>query len=140
MSGNKPELEALRAMINKAYTKLAAARNDIEHSFFEDSSSRAYYGVFHAVSAVLASKGLSFSSHAKTLGAFNREFVKTGIFPSDTFRKIQRLFEDRQTGDYDWRQSIEEETARKDLIDAEWILAKCKEYLEKETGQLLQEE
>lgn len=140
MSGNTPKIEALRAMVNKAYTKLTVAGNDIEHGFYGDSSSRACYGAFHAISAVLAYKGLSFSSHAKTLGAFNREYVKTGVFPSDTFRKIQRLFEDRQTGDYDWSRSIEKETAEQDLANAEWLIAKCREYLEETTGQLLRDE
>jgi len=134
MNEYKPTHEVLRGMMNKANEKLAAAKMDIKTGFFGDASSRAYYAAFHAVSAILASHGLTFSSHAQTLGTFNREFVKTGIFPSDSFRKVQRLFEDRQVADYDWNRSVDKETAEKDVADAEWLVNECRSYLERRTG------
>jgi len=111
----------------------------MESGFFGDACSRAYYAAFHAVSAVLAHHGLAFSSHAQTLAAFNREFVKTAVFPRDTFRKLQRLFEDRQQADYDWTRDVDKQTARKDLDDAQWLVDACTEYLEKIIGQPLQD-
>lgn len=129
--------EVLRAILKKAQDKLATARKDMEYEFYADVASRAYYGAFHAVTAVLAERGLSYTSHGQTIGAFNREFVKTGIFPPDTFRKLQRLFEDRQVGDYDWSVSIDNETAAKDIDEAEWLVDACIEYLEKKVGQSL---
>lgn len=134
MSDYQPTPEVLKAMLNKADEKLAVAKKDFELGFYGDTASRAYYAAFHAVSAVLAEKGLSFSSHAQLLGAFNREFVKTGVFPSDTFRKIQRLLEDRQVADYDWSLKVDKETAAKDLADAQWLVTACQEYLEKQKG------
>jgi uncharacterized protein (UPF0332 family) len=74
---------------------------------------------------------LSFSSHSQAIGAFNREFVKTGVFPGDTARKIQRLFEDRQTADYDWSIHVDEATASEDVRDAEWLVKACREYIGK---------
>ena len=103
----------------------------MELGYYGDAASRAYYAVFHAISAVLAKKGLTFSSHAQTIGTFNREFVKSGIFPSDTYRKVQRLFEDRQTADYDWNLNLDKNTAKKDIRDAEWLVGICREYVEK---------
>ena len=137
MKENQSNIESLRAMLEKAFGKLATARKDLEYGYFDDVCSRAYYGAFHAVSAVLAEKGLAFSSHAQTLGAFNREFVKSGIFTADTFRKLQRLYEDRQTGDYDLSRNIDRETAKKDLVDAEWLIDTCRKYLEEKVGQPL---
>ncbi|MFC1783320.1 HEPN domain-containing protein [Planctomycetota bacterium] len=137
MNEHRATPEALRAMLKKARDKLTTARKDIEFEFYADAASRSYYGAFHAVSAVLAEQGLSYTSHAQTLGAFNREFVKTGIFPPDTFRKLQRLFEDRQVGDYDWSVSIDKETAAKDIDEAEWLVDACIEYLEEKIGQSL---
>lgn len=116
-------------MISKAEEKLAAARRDFAAGAYGDVASRAYYAVYHAIIAVLASKGFAFSSHAQTLGAFNREYVKTGLFPRDSFRKIQRLFEDRQAADYDWRAAIDQKTARIDLEDAISLVEACKAYL-----------
>ena len=86
---------------------------------------------------MLAERGLAFSSHAMTLGTFNREFVKPGIFPPDTFRKLQRLYEDRQISDYDWSRNLDQETAQKDIDDAEWLVDICLQHLEKNLGQSL---
>jgi uncharacterized protein (UPF0332 family) len=66
---------------------------------------------------------------AQTLGAFNREFVKTGIFPPDTYKKIQRLFEDRQAGDYDWKNKINRKTAENDLAAAAEVVTLCRKQL-----------
>lgn len=131
--------QALRAMLKKAQQKMDAARKDMESGFFGDACSRAYYAAFHAISAVLAHQGMAFSSHAQTLAAFNREFVKTEVFPSDTFRKLQRLFEDRQLADYDWMREVDKKTAQKNLDDAQWLVDACTEYLEKTLGQPLRD-
>ena len=109
--------------------KLNAAKRDLKDGFYGKAASRAYYAVFHAVCAVLAGQGLSFSSHSQAIGAFNRELVKTGVFPSDTARKIQRLFEDRRTADYDWSIHVDEATANEDVRDAAWLVDACREHL-----------
>jgi len=135
MTKYQPSPEVLQAMFNKSLVKIASARIDLKEGLFDDAASRAYYAAFHAISAVLAQRGRTFSSHGQLLGAFNREFVKTNEFPPDTYRRLQRLFEDRQTGDYDWAAQIDEETAKQDLEDAEQIIELCRKYLEKATGQ-----
>ena len=134
MTKYQPTPEVLQAMFEKALEKMTTARKDLANGFLSDAVSRAYYAAFHATAAVLAQRGLIFSSHAQLLGAFNREFVKTKMFPSDAFRKLQRLFDDRQTADYDWSIRIDTETAKQDLKDAEQIIDLCKKYLEKATG------
>jgi uncharacterized protein (UPF0332 family) len=97
--------------------------------FDGEASSRAYYAVFHAITAVLATRGLAFSSHAQTIGAFNREFVKTGLFPSGTTRILQRLFEDRQVADYEWIVSVDRQTAREDVANAQTLVEACAQYV-----------
>jgi len=139
MNQRRASPDALRAMLKKAQQKLAAAYKDMESGFFGEACSRAYYAAFHAVSAVLAHHGLSFSSHAQTLAAFNREFIKTAVFPPNTFRKLQRLFEDRQTADYDWTREVDKQTAQKDLDDTQWLVDACAKYLEKALGQSLRD-
>jgi uncharacterized protein (UPF0332 family) len=81
------------------------------------------------MTAALFSREMVFSSHAQTIGAFNRDFVKTGIFPREFTRMIQSLFEDRQAGDYDviWR--IDKATAQADIGHAEMICSSIETYL-----------
>jgi len=129
MTERRLSVEMLRAAMAKAREKLDAAQRDLDGGFAGEASSRAYYGVFHALRAVLASRGLAFSSHAQTIGAFNREFVKSSLFPADTTRKLQRLFEDRQMADYDWAASVDAATASDDVSDARLIIEACERYL-----------
>jgi uncharacterized protein (UPF0332 family) len=75
MTGFQASPDVLTAMLAKADGKLKVARKNMEDGFLGDVSSRSYYAAFHAISAVLASKGLTFSSHAQAIGAFNKEFI-----------------------------------------------------------------
>ena len=68
---------------------------------------------------------------AQVIGAFNREFVKTGLLEAEAFRKLQRLFADRHVGDYDASSSIDEERATRAVDDARWLLERCAALLEK---------
>ena len=83
----------LSAMLDKARRKLAAAQRAFDAGDWDDTSSRAYYAAFHAVAAVLRARNLVYSSHAQTLGAFNRECVLTGVFPREFAQALTRLFE-----------------------------------------------
>jgi uncharacterized protein (UPF0332 family) len=127
---NEMQREAAATVLAKASRTLEAARNAIAHDFFDDASSRAYYAAFHAVTAALASRGLSFSSHGQVMGAFNREFVKTGRSSAESFQKIKRLFEHRQVGDYSATMSIDRQTAEQDVADAQWLIAECKRLID----------
>jgi uncharacterized protein (UPF0332 family) len=114
-----PEVAGLLA---HARAKLQAARVLLEADAPGDAASRAYYAAFHAVSAALLARGLAFSSHSQVLGAFNRDFVHAGDFPRDFTAILTRLFEDRQTGDYDPASPLETADAERDVRDAERIV------------------
>lgn len=133
MTADNLSAENLSAMMAKATEKLSAAERELSGGFYGEAASRAYYAVFHALSAVLATQGLSFSSHSQTLGGFNKHFVKTEIFPIGTTRKLQRLFEDRQIADYDWIHTVDAETAEEDVNAASEIVKACGEYIKSST-------
>ncbi len=117
------------AIIAKAKDKLKTSCIDFQHEQYDDAVSRAYYAVFHMITAALYLKGMVFSSHAQTIGAFNKEYVKAGIFPRSYTRFIQDLFDDRQTGDYDIISRIDREAAEKDVQKAEEICKEVEDYL-----------
>ena len=123
---------SLRGMLDKAAEKLTRAEQDLSDGFPGEASSRTYYAVFHAITAVLATRGLSFSSHMQTIGAFNREFVKSGIFELNTTRTLQHLFEHRQIADYDWASSVDAQTAAEDVAAAQTLVNLCREYVERQ--------
>jgi uncharacterized protein (UPF0332 family) len=91
----------LTALLTLADEKLRAARLLVEGGAWGDASSRAYYAAFHAISAALLWRVETYSRHAQVLGAFNKAFVHTGLFPKEFTALLTRLFENRQSGDYD---------------------------------------
>jgi uncharacterized protein (UPF0332 family) len=118
-----------KLMLEKSESKLKTARIDFENGQYGDSISRSYYAVFHAISAVLFHRNLVFSYHSQVIGAFNKEFVKEGIFPKSFTAIIQGLFADRQTGDYDVIDIIDKVAAEAGLRDATHIVNAINEYL-----------
>ena len=124
------QIETIKLMLAKARDQIDSARIMLENGRFDDSVSRSYYAVFHAISAALYSKELSYSTHSQVIGAFNREFVKNGIFPSSFTKMIKRMFNECQTGDYDFDSCIDEETARESLENAATIISGIERYLE----------
>jgi uncharacterized protein (UPF0332 family) len=109
-------------LLTHARAKLDAARVLLGARAPGDAASRAYYAAFHAVSAALLARGQAFSSHAQVLGAFNRDFVHAGTFPREFTAILARLFEDRQTGDYDATTSLDAGEAERDVQDAQRIV------------------
>lgn len=124
------DITIIKEMLAKARQKLKTALTNLEHEEYDDSVSRSYYAVFHAISAMLMSKGLHFSSHAKTIGAFNKEFIKTKEI-SLVSRTIEKLFSERQIGDYDIQSYLDADVAKEDLKEAKKIVTACEKYLAK---------
>lgn len=127
---HQADIVTIKEMLNKSRKKLKTALTNLEHEEYDDSVSRSYYGVFHAISAVLLSKGFHFSTHAQTIGSFNREFVKTEEIPVLT-KTIEKLFSERQIGDYDFQSCLDSATAKENLEEAEKIIDACEIYLAK---------
>ncbi len=90
------------ALIKKARRYLKSAEILLKDEDFESSVSRTYYAMFYCAEAALLTKNLSFSSHKGVISAFGEHFVKTDIFPKEMGRELNRAFEKRQIGDYEY--------------------------------------
>jgi uncharacterized protein (UPF0332 family) len=62
---------------------------------------RLYYSCFYAVIALLADQEIEVQSHSGARQMFGLHFIKTGKIDPETGRFLARLFDLRQTGDYD---------------------------------------
>jgi len=82
---------------------------------YESSVSRTYYAMFYCAQAMLLTKNLSFSSLKGIIFAFGEHFVKTGIFPKEMGRELNRAFEKRQLGDYEYTLVISKREAEEML-------------------------
>ncbi|RJQ43715.1 MAG: HEPN domain-containing protein [Nitrospiraceae bacterium] len=95
-------IKKLHEIMSKSSQSLDDATLLYKKSSYDSSASLAYYAVFHAIQALLLTKGLAFSKHTQVKGAFNKEFIHTGIFPKSFTGIVERLFKDRQIGDYEY--------------------------------------
>lgn len=68
---------------------------------FRGANNRAYYGIYHAISAVHALDGNAYKRHKDALVNFNKNYVKTEIFPRKLGKKIVESEEIRHASDYD---------------------------------------
>jgi uncharacterized protein (UPF0332 family) len=121
-----PESEAL---LTAAESKLKAAELLLNAGMNGDAVSRAYYAVFHAISALHLASGNSYSSHAQLIGRFNKDFVRTGVFAPALSRVVTRLFEDRQLGDYDATAEFPLDQATQDITDAHQLVQAIRTHL-----------
>ena len=65
------------------------------------SNNRAYYSIFYSIRAVLAMEKIDFKKHKDVLAYFNKNYVKTEIFPRKIGRKIVVASRIREDSDYD---------------------------------------
>ena len=66
------------------------------------AANRAYYAMFHAVQAVLASAGVRRPrTHSGAINLFSRYWVRTGKVDRVFAKDLQDAFDLRQTSDYD---------------------------------------
>ena len=68
----------IEANISRAETSINAAKDLISSGYFDFASSRAYYAVFYAATAVLLSEDLQYGKHSGVISAIHKNFVKTG--------------------------------------------------------------
>ncbi|MBN1148612.1 MAG: HEPN domain-containing protein [Anaerolineales bacterium] len=65
--------------IKNARESLKVAQLNLDNDFYAAAINRAYYAIFYAANALLATKKLSRSKHSGVLGAFRQHFVKSGL-------------------------------------------------------------
>jgi uncharacterized protein (UPF0332 family) len=122
-------MKETQALIERANRYLKSAELLLKEKDYESSVSRAYYAMFYAAEAILLTKNLSFSSHKGVISAFGEHFVKTGIFPKEMGRELNRAFEKRQVGDYEYTFVVSRE-------DTDQILRSGKEFVKTVTNWL----
>jgi uncharacterized protein (UPF0332 family) len=96
---------------------------------FRSIINRSYYVMFYATLALVAAKGAGSSKHSGAISIFDREYVKTNIFPKEMSKMIHKAFNLRQESDYKEFIIITKEEAQKIKEGAEDFLNKIKSFL-----------
>ena len=127
-----PEQKALAFhRFERAETSLQEAKDELTRKNPRLAVNRAYYTVFYAMRAFLATVGKDSSKHTGVAALFNEHFIKTKVVPAVSFKSIQSLMDLRHEGDYQDFAVITEEEANGAVETAQSALDTMRNILKK---------
>ncbi len=87
------------------------------------AASRAYYSIFHAVTALFLLEQKEFTTHRAVEMAVHRDLVKSGRWPTELGRAFSAISDYRGIGDYGQEEHVTEEQGRQAIEGATAMLA-----------------
>jgi uncharacterized protein (UPF0332 family) len=119
--------------VEHAQQMLQVADHNLADGFYASAINRAYYAIFYAANALLATKGLSRSKHSAVVATFRQHFVKPGLIEDEYSDIYGRVMDDRHKADYDIVEStVDPVRAQTDLEDARHFVKRVERYLKQE--------
>ncbi|MBN1796563.1 MAG: HEPN domain-containing protein [Sedimentisphaerales bacterium] len=115
--------------LERANESIKAAQLLFENKLFIPAMNRIYYSMFYSVQALLVLDEKAFSKHGQVKAYFNREFIKTGVFPKEFGKLFNAVFEYRQKFDYVDLLEPEEELIWDYIAEARKFIAQISSYL-----------
>lgn len=97
--GTKNDLARYR--LETAKSDLRSAKLLLEAGEYRGANNRAYYAIYHAISAVHALAGKAYKRHKDALSNFNKDYIRSEVFPRIYGRRIADAEEIRHASDYD---------------------------------------
>lgn len=122
------ELAAYRLQV--AQEDLDVANDNFSNGYYRAANNRAYYSIYHSITAVLALEGKAFKRHKDTIAYFNKEYIRTEIFSRDLGHQISVAEEIRHSSDYDEFFIASKEESKQQILCAETLIAEVREYIE----------
>ena len=95
---------------------------------YRSSNNRAYYGIYHAILAIHALDGNAYKKHKDALANFNKEYVKTEVFPRNIGKRISEAEEIRHASDYDDFYIATKAEAEEQIATAKELLELVSQY------------
>lgn len=124
--GTKKDLAMYRIQTSKEALKSAKILFGAEE--YKGANNRAYYAIFYGINAIHALNGKAYRRHKDAIGNFNKEYVKTEIFPREVGRKIGEAEEIRHASDYDDFYIASREEAERQIVSAEEFIQLVENY------------
>ncbi len=118
--------------VESAEKALRVAQLNLDNDFYAAAINRAYYAIFYAANAVLATKKLARSKHSGVLSAFRQHFVKTELLATELSEIYGQVMDDRHEGDYEIITATSKEDAVVDVLQARHFVDEAKIWLQGE--------
>ncbi len=126
--GDVYDLAARRLEVAREDLDTAKANLQAEH--YRAANNRAYYSIYHAITAVFALENKAYKWHKDNIANFNKDYIKTEIFSRGLGRRIGKAEEVRHNSDYDEFYLVTKEESIQQVETAEIVLEELKKYLE----------
>lgn len=127
--GTKEDLMLYR--IRTAKENLRSARILLDAQEYKGVNNRAYYAIFQAINAVHAIDGTAYKRHKDAIANFNKNYIKTEVFPLEIGRKISEAEEIRHASDYDDFYIASKEEAERQVSVADEFIQLIEAYCNK---------
>lgn len=115
--------------LEKAENALKQVEANIANEFWDLIANRLYYAAYYAVTALLISENHETHTHNGVITMFGLHFVKTGKFTKEDHRLYQRLFTQKQTGDYSDNFFLDKEDVMPQIEPTKIFIKKISDYL-----------
>lgn len=123
----------IRYRLKQPDESLAAAKMLLEEGLLNSAVNRAYYAMFYAVLALLALQKKETSKHSSAISLFDKDYVKTGVFPKELSRWLHNAFDLRQRSDYGVQYIPLGEEAREVIEKADAFVRQIKEKMKEKS-------
>lgn len=118
----KDKLTLSDIRMNKALETLDDAKANFKEGRYNTSVNRSYYGVLHAVRAILILEGVNPKTHEGALTMLSLRFVRPGLLGKEFVKKFERLLLRRTDVDYGDLEIVDKEEAEDSLKIAEEMI------------------
>ena len=125
-------MSTVEAHMEKASKRLRVSEKLLQEGEYEDSVSRAYYAMYHAAKAALATVSVFPRTHEGLVSEFGKRFVLTGTFPKELGRALADAKAARETYEYSITAIVEKTEAESILGDARKFVAAINRFIKEE--------
>jgi uncharacterized protein (UPF0332 family) len=129
-----PSEQLIQYRLQQANESLKEADTLYQASFWRGAVNRAYYAMFYAVLALTVLRQEVTSKHSGAITFFDREFVKSKIFPTELSKSLHLAFQRRQENDYGEVFTVSQQEAQHALKDAHTFVTAIRQYFEGSAG------
>lgn len=127
---SKISIDLVKHRLNQAKENLEEAKILYNANKFKGANNRAYYSIFHSIRSILALEPIDFKKHKDVVGYFNKNYIKTEIFPKNMGRKIADATSIREDSDYDDEFVVKKEITESQIQTAEEFINIAEKYIE----------
>lgn len=94
-------MSSVAPFLSLADEELETSRLLLSNQHYRAAVSRAYYAMYYATQALLASRNVTSRTHKGIIQQFSQHFVKPGELPTQMVTDLKRVYDLRQLSDYE---------------------------------------